>query len=446
MKDGKLLLLRHGVAFSFLAGFIFSTPSLADENTKDILNKAASFTVKIKRYTDFPFFDELRGSSFGSGFLVDRKRGWIATNAHVSGQNPASLEVAFRNRGYSDAKLVYVDPVLDMAVIEIEKNSIPEVATEASLACGSEPEIGTQVIAFGHPQKMEFSGSRGIISAKTTLLGTRWIQTDATTSGGSSGGPLLAADTGNVVGMSTRGIPKQNIKFAHFISPLCKILSQLRTGQDPSPHEFPYLIANDPDTQVGVNVIKVLSPAGSRLNLLVGDKIKGFIDRSEQTIPVATFYDLLEGLRGYEKNIRLSIERNAAKKTVAVQLKKHLPVLNRQGLYFSGVVVAALDRSGDQAINPDGYLVVHDVREGSVAHQSGIENYDRISRVDGNVIKDISDLCQHLRKKKDTNHKVRLILERTQNQKSGPYEGILIDIAVSELKQVGYTKTNSICK
>jgi serine protease Do len=447
LSTGKLAV---ALTVSFLAiSSLWSSVSYADEATERVLTKAVTFTVKIKRSIEFPFFDGERGSAFGSGFLVDKERGWIATNAHVATQNPSRIEVAFKGLGYQSAKLVYVDPYLDMAVLETAPKSFPKFATAAELECSLEPKIGSAVLAFGHPQYMEFSGSRGIISAIPYRSHKTWIQSDASISGGSSGGPFLDAETGKVIGISTSGFVNRNIGFSHLISPLCRILALLKQGKDPSPHNFPYLIDTDPDTEVGLNVVKVLSKysSGARsAKLEIGDKILGFVDGAGATHQVKNFYELIERLRGSGSSIRLVVQRNETNKIIDLKISKHDLILKRIGIYFSGMVVAPLNRLGDKLLNPDLFLVVHDVKAKSPAHQSGVENYDRITLVDGKVIKTLPALCEHLQKKADTDEKVRIVVERHQNKKSGAFEAELIDIEVSELQQVGYQTNGKACR
>ena len=48
-----------------------------------------------------------------------------------------------------------------------------------------------EVAAYGHPQGLSYSASRGIISQKRYKYGADWLQTDAAINPGNSGGPLI---------------------------------------------------------------------------------------------------------------------------------------------------------------------------------------------------------------------------------------------------------------
>jgi len=45
------------------------------------------------------------------------------TNAHVASRSPSTMEVGFKDRDFVDARKVYVDPYLDLAIIAIDNSS-----------------------------------------------------------------------------------------------------------------------------------------------------------------------------------------------------------------------------------------------------------------------------------------------------------------------------------
>ena len=84
----------------------------------DPIEDANSYAVRIKSSISNSFFhDGGSGTSNGAGFLVDKERGWIITNAHVSGYGTADLEVSFKDEKYTTAQVLYADNELDLAVI-----------------------------------------------------------------------------------------------------------------------------------------------------------------------------------------------------------------------------------------------------------------------------------------------------------------------------------------
>ena len=145
-----------------LASINFSKASFASE---EALNDANLYTVKIRTSIDRAFREDKKaGIRTGSGFLINKNKGLIITNAHVTGRSKSKVRVAFKNYGFSTVEQIYVDPRVDIAIVKIDPKLIPNEAKEAKLNCNGEVPSGTSVAAFGHPRDLSFSASRGIVS------------------------------------------------------------------------------------------------------------------------------------------------------------------------------------------------------------------------------------------------------------------------------------------
>ena len=69
--------------------------------SEDVLSDANLYTVKFRTSIDKPFReDKTAGLRKGSGFLVDKEKGLILTNAHVTGRSKSKVRVAFKNYGF----------------------------------------------------------------------------------------------------------------------------------------------------------------------------------------------------------------------------------------------------------------------------------------------------------------------------------------------------------
>ena len=107
--------------------------------------------------------------------------------------------------------------------------------------------------AFGHPEDLRFTGTRGIISGFTARFGEDRLQTDAPINPGNSGGPLISLETGKVVGINTDQLTAdkvQNANFAVLARQACHIVDLLRAGRDPTPPDLgvTYFVENDEPT------------------------------------------------------------------------------------------------------------------------------------------------------------------------------------------------------
>lgn len=145
----------------------------------------------------------------GSGVIVDSS-GYILTNSHVIADgNAKSVNVLFENGDKEEAQIVWADPLLDLAVLKINKTGL----RAADLGDSEGLEIGELAVAIGNPLGHEFQQTvtDGIISGlnRTISLEGRvvedLIQTNASINPGNSGGPLLN-DRGQVIGINTAKI------------------------------------------------------------------------------------------------------------------------------------------------------------------------------------------------------------------------------------------------
>ncbi len=171
----------------------------------------------------------------GSGFALGRDL--VLTNFHVVAE-ARSVAVA-TDGAFLPARIVGSDPVLDVALLEVPL--IGFLAPALELAPAGATEVGQPTYALGYPLGVGKSISAGIVSglgrtlpSTTTSWLSPFVQTDAPTSAGNSGGPLLDA-CGRVIGMVTLHIESpeaENVGFAIPAATLAEILPQLEeTGK-----------------------------------------------------------------------------------------------------------------------------------------------------------------------------------------------------------------------
>ena len=213
--------------FLLLPTFLFAPSLLANKIEKNLEN-ANKYTVKIFNSIDIPFIEDYRGSGTGTGILIDKERGYILSNAHVTGRSPAKNLINFKEQDTIEAKQIYIDPFLDISILQIPVDTIPDFAIEANLACQTEYKQGRAVLAFGHPSGQDFTASRGIISGirYERIAGYEAIQTDASINPGNSGGPLIDVETGQVIGINTyKKRYKKQLNFAIHLTISVKLLN-----------------------------------------------------------------------------------------------------------------------------------------------------------------------------------------------------------------------------
>jgi serine protease Do len=167
--------------------------------------------------------------SLGSGFFVT-ETGIVATNAHVA-RSGGSLLALLSSGVQLQAKVVYIDADLDIALVKVTPPSPDFVFPLLPLADLSTIRQGDTVLAIGSPgDAMLFSVTKGIVSAvgkfATAGPGT-WIQTDAPINPGNSGGPLLNS-RGEVIGLNTLKLIKKNVTGIGFALSSADLIAVLR--------------------------------------------------------------------------------------------------------------------------------------------------------------------------------------------------------------------------
>lgn len=138
------------------------------------------------------------GDAFGSGFLISSD-GYLLTNRHVVG-DAKYVKVRWADKEETVGEVIRADRRRDVAVVKVNSG------TRRALALShAEPSLGANVFVIGTPLDAKLQGTvtKGVVSGKRELNGLSYIQSDAVTNHGNSGGPLLNED-GAVIGIAVQ--------------------------------------------------------------------------------------------------------------------------------------------------------------------------------------------------------------------------------------------------
>lgn len=133
---------------------------------------------------------------FGSGFFVSSD-GLIVSNRHVVA-NEQTVSVRMRDGSVRLGHVLARNATKDLALIRISGKRI----THLRLSPGGHAGIGNDVLAIGTPKGLDWSVSRGIVSAVRRTRSRLLVQTDAAVNTGNSGGPLIDLASGLVIGVN----------------------------------------------------------------------------------------------------------------------------------------------------------------------------------------------------------------------------------------------------
>ena len=136
------------------------------------------------------------GNSLGSGFAIGKD--CIVTNAHVISDVNNVVVKSFSGEEH-EAFVIGLNVEQDIAVLGVEDVEFKYL----SIVELSSVNVGDDIYAIGAPKSMEYTLTKGIISAKNREVGKyKYIQIDAAINEGNSGGPLLN-EAGEVLGINT---------------------------------------------------------------------------------------------------------------------------------------------------------------------------------------------------------------------------------------------------
>ena len=197
-------------------------PSLApllEKISPAVVNIATRGTTEVRNpLMDHPMFEDpnfrrffgmpdgpqtQETQSLGSGVIVDARKGYILTNAHVI-KGADEIKVNLNDEREFTAKVIGADEETDVALIQIEASNL----TELSLADSDKARPGDFVVAIGNPFGLRHTVTSGIVSATgRSGIGDPdsfqdYIQTDASINPGNSGGALVNFQ-GELIGLNS---------------------------------------------------------------------------------------------------------------------------------------------------------------------------------------------------------------------------------------------------
>ena len=192
-----------------------------------------NITTQVMGYNWF-YEPVYTSSGSGSGSIID-KRGYVVTNVHVI-ENASVITISLSDGSSYEGKIVGQDKESDIAVLKFE---VPQNVVLKTISFGDATnlKVGQKVIAIGNPFGLERTMTTGIISGlgrpiqeSQNVIIRNMIETDAASSRGSSGGPLLDSQ-GRMIGINTiiysKSGSSSGVGFAIPVSTARRVVSDL---------------------------------------------------------------------------------------------------------------------------------------------------------------------------------------------------------------------------
>lgn len=403
--------------------FILCAPVLVFAlDYSSLLPKLMDATVSIKT-VHYQSANEKHGArkkhGIGSGVIIDAKKGYLLTNAHVVGDSK-TVSVELNNRHYLLGKVIGKARRVDLAVVQIPAKNLSAMAIGQS----STLKVGQPVFAIGSPYGFKASVASGIISAlKRNGVQSgeveNYIQTDVAINPGNSGGPLTD-DNGKLIGINVSiyspdkgssgislAIPIDTAMYAakHIIANGKVRYGTIGAELSGINSEMAEVLNFTNHSGALVYGITQGSPA-EKAGLRVGDVIKQLNGR---TISGAGELRSAIGLIEPGQRIRLGVMRGEHVREfllMVADLDKLVKQQESHNRFFHGVLLASQwmrDSKGHAQVG----LTVLSVAPNSVADYDGLKIGDRILAVNLKPVTGMRDFQGQIRR---LNHKNSILL------------------------------------